>query len=258
MQASLEWTSIKKVYCTQHSTACSRLSCCKVNKAQVCTGTKEGEKRIPESLGLAPGVVFLLCIIFFQLLHFYDAAAVLDWASVPTTKLRVCYLIEAALHFPIESIRKDACKIISYLQVANGFDGPVRVEPVPLDWHVDYNAALATICFMLFLGFADDVLDIPWRVKLLLPAIAALPLVLAYGGGTGIAIPKPLQACCGMPKYLELGLLYRIYIVLLAVFATNSINILAGSLARAKACSNVTVMGLSLSVSNASKANARP
>lgn len=28
---------------------------------------------------------------------------------------------------------------------------------------VDYNAALATICFMLFLGFADDVLDIPWR-----------------------------------------------------------------------------------------------
>lgn len=28
---------------------------------------------------------------------------------------------------------------------------------------VDYNAALATVCFMLFLGFADDVLDIPWR-----------------------------------------------------------------------------------------------
>ena len=47
-------------------------------------GTKGGEKKIPESLGLAPGVVFLLCIIFFQLLHFYDAAAVLDWVS-PTT-----------------------------------------------------------------------------------------------------------------------------------------------------------------------------
>lgn len=47
-------------------------------------GTKGGEKKIPESLGLAPGVVFLLCIIFFQLLHFYDAAAVLDWVSLPT------------------------------------------------------------------------------------------------------------------------------------------------------------------------------
>jgi UDP-N-acetylmuramyl pentapeptide phosphotransferase/UDP-N-acetylglucosamine-1-phosphate transferase len=50
---------------------------------------------------------------------------------------------------------------------------------------VDYNAALATICFMLFLGFADDVLDIPWRVKLILPCIASLPLLIAYTGGTG-------------------------------------------------------------------------
>lgn len=49
---------------------------------------------------------------------------------------------------------------------------------------VDYNAALATICFMLFLGFADDVLDIPWRVKLVLPTIASLPLLIAYSGGT--------------------------------------------------------------------------
>ncbi len=50
-------------------------------------------------------------------------------------------------------------------------------EPIEDAWLVDYNAALATICFMLFLGFADDVLDIPWRVKLLLPALASLPLV---------------------------------------------------------------------------------
>lgn len=50
---------------------------------------------------------------------------------------------------------------------------------------VDYNAALATICFMLFLGFADDVLDIPWRVKLILPCLASLPLLIAYSGGTG-------------------------------------------------------------------------
>ena len=50
---------------------------------------------------------------------------------------------------------------------------------------VDYNAALATICFMLFLGFADDVLDIPWRVKLVLPCVASLPLLIAYSGGTG-------------------------------------------------------------------------
>ena len=32
------------------------------------SGTPGGEKKVPESLGLAPGVVFLVCIILFQLL----------------------------------------------------------------------------------------------------------------------------------------------------------------------------------------------
>ena len=45
------------------------------------TGTKGGEERIPESLGLAPGVVFLVCIILFQQLHCYDVASVLHWAQ---------------------------------------------------------------------------------------------------------------------------------------------------------------------------------
>jgi UDP-N-acetylglucosamine--dolichyl-phosphate N-acetylglucosaminephosphotransferase len=31
-------------------------------------------------------------------------------------------------------------------------------------WLVEYNAALASICFMILLGFVDDVLDVPWRV----------------------------------------------------------------------------------------------
>lgn len=42
-------------------------------------------------------------------------------------------------------------------------------------------------------GFADDVLDIPWRVKLLLPSLASLPLLIAYSGATAVAIPKPIQ-----------------------------------------------------------------
>lgn len=28
---------------------------------------------------------------------------------------------------------------------------------------VDYLSALLSICFMIFLGFTDDVLDLPWR-----------------------------------------------------------------------------------------------
>ena len=81
---------------------------------------------------------------------------------------------------------------------------------------------------MLFLGFADDVLDIPWRVKLVLPALASLPLLTAYSGGTGVIVPKPLRALLPLPSYLELGVLYKGYMVALVIFCANSINILAG------------------------------
>ncbi|CAN0927276.1 Glyoxylate/succinic semialdehyde reductase 1 [Linum grandiflorum] len=65
-------------------------------------------------------------------------------------------------------------------------------------WLVEYNAALACICFMTLLGFVDDVLDIPWRVKLILPSFAALPLLMAYAGHTTILIPKPLVQYVGL------------------------------------------------------------
>ncbi|KAF9679590.1 hypothetical protein SADUNF_Sadunf06G0030600 [Salix dunnii] len=95
------------------------------------------------------------------------------------------------------------------------------------NWLVEYNAALASICFMTLLGFIDDVLDVPWRVKLLLPSIAAFPLLMAYAGHTTIIIPKPLVSYIGL-KVLDLGFIYKIYMWFLAIFCTNCINIHAG------------------------------
>uniref|UniRef100_A0A6N2N5N6 UDP-N-acetylglucosamine--dolichyl-phosphate N-acetylglucosaminephosphotransferase n=1 Tax=Salix viminalis TaxID=40686 RepID=A0A6N2N5N6_SALVM len=95
------------------------------------------------------------------------------------------------------------------------------------NWLVEYNAALASICFMTLLGFIDDVLDVPWRVKLVLPSIAALPLLMAYAGHTTIIIPKPLIPYVGL-KVLDLGFIYKIYMWFLAIFCTNCINIHAG------------------------------
>lgn len=42
-------------------------------------GTEAGEKHIPESLGLAPGLVFLICLIVFQQLQYYDFGAISEW-----------------------------------------------------------------------------------------------------------------------------------------------------------------------------------
>jgi UDP-N-acetylglucosamine--dolichyl-phosphate N-acetylglucosaminephosphotransferase len=91
----------------------------------------------------------------------------------------------------------------------------------------DINAAVHSISLMMLLGFADDVLDIPWRYKIMLPFVAALPLVTSYSGGTGVVVPIPISNITGL-TFIELGIVYRLYMMLLAVFCTNSINILAG------------------------------
>jgi len=137
-------------------------------------GTPAGEVPIPESVGLAPAVVFLLAIIVFELIHYYDVNSLVDWIS-------------------------------------SGFRDKLQLELLPDSWLVDYNAALATIGFMLLLGFADDVLEFPWRVKLVMPLFAAMPLLVAYSGGTGIAVPKPVHAALGLPGFLELGILYKLW-----------------------------------------------
>ncbi|OIS98970.1 PREDICTED: UDP-N-acetylglucosamine--dolichyl-phosphate N-acetylglucosaminephosphotransferase [Nicotiana attenuata] len=132
-------------------------------------GTPQGSIKVPESLGLIVGGVFLVVAILFQ-----------------------------TFNFTADS-----------------------------NWLVEYNAALSSICFMMLLGFVDDVLDVPWRVKLLLPSIAALPLLMAYAGHTTIIIPKPLVSYVGL-EILDLGWIYKLYMWLLAIFCTNSINIHAG------------------------------
>ena len=66
--------------------------------------------------------------------------------------------------------------------------------------YVQFLAALLSICCMIFLGFADDVLDLKWRHKLLLPTIASLPLLMVYlvtFDLTIIIVPKPFRPFLG-------------------------------------------------------------
>eukprot|EP00941_MAST-03F_sp_MAST-3F-sp1_P000812 g812.t1 len=119
-----------------------------------------------------------------------------------------------------------------------------------------FNAALASITFMLFLGFADDVLELRWRYKLILPAFASLPLLCYYyssGGSTHVLFPSgyriesvlepivtslsPLFDFFGLSivlqtstngVLLDLDLFYFFYAGALGIFCTNSINIYSG------------------------------
>ena len=92
---------------------------------------------------------------------------------------------------------------------------------------IEYNAALLSICLTILLGFIDDVIDLKWRDKLIVPTIASYPLLVAYNGMTYVVVPIHLRDFFGGSK-IDLGFIYYIYMGMLAVFCTNSINIYAG------------------------------
>ncbi|KAJ2615142.1 tunicamycin resistance protein [Coemansia sp. RSA 1365] len=94
----------------------------------------------------------------------------------------------------------------------------------------EYLSALLSLQSMVFLGFADDVFDLRWRFKLILPTIASIPVLIVYYVGYGVThvvVPVFMRSSLGT-NTVELGFLYYIYIGLMAVFCTNAINILAG------------------------------
>mmetsp|Transcript_16062 Transcript_16062/g.18176 ORF Transcript_16062/g.18176 Transcript_16062/m.18176 type:complete len:440 (+) Transcript_16062:158-1477(+) len=118
------------------------------------------------------------------------------------------------------------------------------------DQLMEFNAGLSSICFAVLLGLCDDIIDIKWRYKLFIGAFMSLPLLVSYQGGTTILVPNfgPLRQVLnqnhimlesvignilgievdGDGKLLDVGILYYVYMFVIIVFCTNSINIYAG------------------------------
>lgn len=118
--------------------------------------------------------------------------------------------------------------IFLFIPIAFG-NGLMDRGNFPHNEFAELLAALLSICCMLLLGFADDVLNLKWRYKLLLPTIASLPLLVVYYvnfNSTTFIVPIPLRQFFGAS--INIGFLYYIYMGMLAVFCTNAINILAG------------------------------
>lgn len=90
--------------------------------------------------------------------------------------------------------------------------------------------AIIAITLTTLLGFADDVLNIPWRIKIVIPFISSLPLILNYNGSKTICLHgflSPLGSLFDI-ECVDVGVFYLIYILCLFVFCTHSINIYAG------------------------------
>lgn len=105
-----------------------------------------------------------------------------------------------------------------------------------------YTVAMACVTFMTLLGLSDDVLDLRWRDKLILPLFASLPLLVNYNSKTTVIVPRfvrPLAIRIGQlfgggaaigasGTLVDLAYGYYIYMALLSIFCTNAINIYAG------------------------------
>jgi UDP-N-acetylglucosamine--dolichyl-phosphate N-acetylglucosaminephosphotransferase len=95
-----------------------------------------------------------------------------------------------------------------------------------------YQSVLNTLQATTILGLADDILDLRWRHKFFIPAVACVPLLIVYYvdfGVTSVVVPNFLVPYMpGQNRLIHLGLLYYLYMAALSIFAPNSINILAG------------------------------
>eukprot|EP00035_Acanthoeca_spectabilis_P036934 m.42696 g.42696 ORF g.42696 m.42696 type:complete len:420 (+) comp8351_c0_seq2:2426-3685(+) len=133
------------------------------------------------------------------------------------------YLITMFCFVPVQYVLTEAPD-----ETSKGLPRLQAVRPEGSEF-VELTCALLSICCMVFLGFADDVLNLKWRHKLLLPTVASLPLLVYYFlsyGSTTIVFPVHVRPYIGTT--VDLGVLYYVYMGMLAVFCTNCVNILAG------------------------------
>lgn len=73
-----------------------------------------------------------------------------------------------------------------------------------------YLSAILSLQSVVILGIGDDLFDIRWRHKILIPAFASIPILIVYFvdyGVTKIVVPTPLRAYLG--ELLDLGVFYH-------------------------------------------------
>ncbi|KAH8072582.1 phospho-N-acetylmuramoyl-pentapeptide-transferase [Aureococcus anophagefferens] len=129
-------------------------------------------------------------------------------AKVPAAKYG-CDLLKRPAREPIGAADKTVPESLGLVSGVCFVLALVVTQSFQKEQSPEYSAAMLSVVFAVLLGFADDVLDLEWKYKYVLPPLMSLPLLSAYGGGTTVAPP-------------------RVYMVLLAVFCTNAINIYAG------------------------------
>ncbi|KAF7595895.1 tunicamycin resistance protein [Aspergillus hancockii] len=162
---------------------------------------KPKRPEIPETMGAVCAVVYLLALIFFIPFAFYkDIVAATSGGG-----------------------NRDVVLEVHHVETGR------MLHRFPHGRLASYLSGLLSLQCIVILGLGDDLLDIRWRHKVLIPAFGAIPMLIVYFvdfGVTQVVVPVPLQPYLG--SFIDLGWLYYVYMAAVAIFCPNSINMLAG------------------------------
>ncbi|KAJ5671196.1 UDP-N-acetylglucosamine-dolichyl-phosphate N-acetylglucosaminephosphotransferase [Penicillium longicatenatum] len=162
---------------------------------------KPRKPEIPETMGAVCAVVYLLSLIIFIPFAFYkDIVAATSGGG-----------------------NRDVVIEDQHIEMGR------YLHRFPHGKLASYLSGLLSLQCIVILGIGDDLLDIRWRHKVLIPAFSAIPMLIVYFvdfGVTHVVVPVPLQAYLG--GFIDLGWLYYMYMAAVAIFCPNAINMFAG------------------------------
>ncbi|KAK1350295.1 UDP-N-acetylglucosamine--dolichyl-phosphate N-acetylglucosaminephosphotransferase [Hamiltosporidium tvaerminnensis] len=146
--------------------------------------------------------------------------------SYYTASFLISYLSKRLKITGIDCHKKDKPVITEGLGVGSGLSFCVSLLLLMIIYkntgkeYMNYYGICSTLLFTLILGFMDDLIDLEWRYKLVVPAVMMIPTLLLYNDSTYVILP--------LFGLIDLGSLYYIYMILVGIFSTNCINILSG------------------------------
>ncbi|KAF1913350.1 UDP-GlcNAc-1-phosphate transferase [Ampelomyces quisqualis] len=162
---------------------------------------KAKKTEIPETMGAVCAVVYLFVLIVFIPWPFYKDIVVATSGGG----------------------NRDAIQELEEIETGR------LLHRFPHNKLASYLSAMLSLQSIVLLGIGDDIFDIRWRHKVLIPAFAVIPMLVVYFvdfGVTQMVVPLPLRPYLG--ELFDLGWLYYLYMALMSIFSSNSINILAG------------------------------
>lgn len=146
-----------------------------------------------------------------------------------------CKVSNAPIPEPMGVICAAVYLIVMFMFIPIPFVEWIGLDDFPYAKLLAILSGLISISTAILLGFADDMLDLRWRHKLLFPTLSSLPLLMVYyvsGNSTTVIVPTIvrhlLQPFVGLPVTINISFIYYIFMGMVIVFCTNAINILAG------------------------------